>query len=234
MQNNHSPSLTRGLIRWAVKQTVFALFLAASLFLSAGRFDWQKAWIYLGLVVLIQFLNAFLLIPRSPELLVERSQLQEGVKGWDIGLAVCMGYGPVLIALVAGLQVRLSTVSPISTLLLILSLLVAVPGALLTLWAMLSNRFFSGVVRIQKERGHAAVSAGPYRYIRHPGYVGALAFTLATPLILDSLWAVFPVALVAGATVLRTALEDRTLQAELEGYSDYARRVRYRLLPGIW
>ena len=232
--NNHSPALARGLLRWGIKQTVFVLVLAAFLFLSAGRIDWQQAWLYLTLVAFTQVLTASLLMPHSPELLVERSQLQEGAKGWDIGLAICMAYGCLLIALVAGLQVRLSTISPISPLLLIISLLIAVLGAFLTLWAMLSNRFFSGVLRIQKERGHVPVSAGPYSYIRHPGYLGALAFTIATPLILGSLWAFIPAGFVAGVTFLRTALEDRTLQAELEGYADYARRVRYRLLPGIW
>jgi len=234
MQSHHSPSLTRGLLRWGIKQIVFVLILVAALFLSAGQFAWQKAWIYLGLVVLTQLLTASLLIPRNPELLVERSQLQEGVKGWDIGLAILMAYGSVLIAPAAGLQVRLEGIAPISPLFLILALAAAGLGALLTLWAMLANPFFSGMVRIQKERGHVAVSSGPYQYIRHPGYLGALIFTLATPLILGSMWAFYPAVLVGGATILRTALEDRTLQAELAGYYDYSRRVRYRLLPGIW
>jgi protein-S-isoprenylcysteine O-methyltransferase Ste14 len=99
---------------------------------------------------------------------------------------------------------------------------------------MRANTFFSAVVRIQSDRGHAVVSTGPYRFVRHPGYVGMSAFMLATPLILASRWAFVPATLTVLVTVVRTALEDRTLQAELPGYSDYARRIPYRLVPWVW
>jgi protein-S-isoprenylcysteine O-methyltransferase Ste14 len=100
--------------------------------------------------------------------------------------------------------------------------------------ALFSNPFFSGVVRIQTERGHQVISHGPYRLLRHPGYAGNLLYYLAVPLFLDTLWAYLPALLLVLVTVIRTALEDRTLQAELDGYAAYAGRVRYRLLPGIW
>jgi protein-S-isoprenylcysteine O-methyltransferase Ste14 len=99
---------------------------------------------------------------------------------------------------------------------------------------MRSNQFFSSVVRIQKDRGHTVVQDGPYRFVRHPGYAGMTAFTLATPLILGSYWAFVPAAITAAVTVLRTSMEDRTLHNELAGYPDYARRVPHRLLPAIW
>ena len=99
---------------------------------------------------------------------------------------------------------------------------------------MRSNTFFSAVVRIQKDRGHTVVSSGPYRFVRHPGYTGFSAFTLVTPLIVNSRWAFVPAAATVAVTVLRTALEDRTLQSELDGYADYVRRVRYRLVPIVW
>ena len=99
---------------------------------------------------------------------------------------------------------------------------------------MRSNKFFSSVVRIQKDRGHVVVTSGPYRFVRHPGYTGMSAFTLATPLILNSQWAFVPAVVTAAITGLRTVLEDRTLNHELEGYADYARRVKYRLAPPIW
>jgi len=107
-------------------------------------------------------------------------------------------------------------------------------AAALIAWAMRSNRFFSSVVRIQKDRGHTVVTAGPYGFIRHPGYTGIAAFTLATPLILNSRWAFVPAIATAAMSVLRTLLEDRTLHNELDGYADYARRVKYRLVPAIW
>jgi len=105
--------------------------------------------------------------------------------------------------------------------------------ALLT-WAMVSNSFFSQIVRIQTDRGHAVVTRGPYRFVRHPAYVGMILFELG----MASLLASWPALLVSGVCalllILRTALEDRTLQTELPGYLDYARQVRYRLVPGIW
>jgi len=107
-------------------------------------------------------------------------------------------------------------------------------GATLMAWAMQSNKFFSSVVRIQKDRGHTVVTGGPYRFIRHPGYAGMSGFMLATPLILNSRWAFAPAVATAAVTVLRTMLEDRTLRRELENYADYACEVRYRLLPAVW
>jgi protein-S-isoprenylcysteine O-methyltransferase Ste14 len=101
-------------------------------------------------------------------------------------------------------------------------------------YALLENRFFSGVVRIQSERGHHVVSSGPYRWMRHPGYAGALLAALATPVFLDSRWAFLPAVLLTAILVVRTALEDRVLHDELAGYREYAERVRYRLLPGVW
>jgi protein-S-isoprenylcysteine O-methyltransferase Ste14 len=90
------------------------------------------------------------------------------------------------------------------------------------------------MVRIQTDRGHQVVSSGPYRWIRHPGYAGALLTYLTTPLFLDSGWSFLPTVFIMILLVIRTALEDRTLQKELPGYAEYARRVQYRLLPGIW
>jgi protein-S-isoprenylcysteine O-methyltransferase Ste14 len=227
-------SLTLGLVRWAIKQTVFVLILAAALFLSAGPAAGARDWLFLSLVAIIQVLTALVLIPRNPDLLIERSQFKEGVKTWDIGLAVLMGYSPAFMALAAGLEARLIAPPADIDAGALTAVLVAILGTLLTLWAMLANPFFSGMVRIQKERGHTVASAGPYQYVRHPGYVGMLIFTLATPLILSSLWALGVAVLIVVITVVRTSLEDRTLQSELAGYAEYATRVRYRLLPGIW
>jgi len=99
---------------------------------------------------------------------------------------------------------------------------------------MASNAFCSEGVRIQEERGHRVATGGPYRFVRHPGYSGAITAILGTPLLLGSLWAVLPSVLAGALYVLRTSLEDKSLLRELAGYGDYARRVRYRLIPGVW
>jgi protein-S-isoprenylcysteine O-methyltransferase Ste14 len=104
----------------------------------------------------------------------------------------------------------------------------------MALWAMATNQFFSGVVRIQEERGHVVVSHGPYALVRHPGYVGVILAMVGAPLMLGSVWALIPAAATVGVIVIRTAHEDLTLTRDLAGYETYAQRVRYRLLPGIW
>jgi len=113
------------------------------------------------------------------------------------------------------------------------ALLVAVVGVALTPWAMMVNPFFSGVVRIQRDRGHTAVVAGPYRAIRHPGYAGAVLFTLASPVVLGSTWAWIPALLTTAAILIRLRLEDELLHRDLQGYAAYAGRVRWRLVP-VW
>jgi protein-S-isoprenylcysteine O-methyltransferase Ste14 len=112
--------------------------------------------------------------------------------------------------------------------------LLFIAGYALVLWAMYTNKFFSQIVRIQTERGHSAVMDGPYRFIRHPGYLGMTLSLLGAVLILDSLWGLVCFGLYLALIFTRTSLEDRTLQAELPGYKEYAARTRYRLLPGIW
>jgi len=99
---------------------------------------------------------------------------------------------------------------------------------------MAANIYFSTTVRIQDDRGHRVVSSGPYQFVRHPGYVGMILIYLGAPIMLGSWWALIPGGLNGVAFIVRTALEDRTLQNELSGYSDYAGRVPYRLLPGVW
>jgi len=136
--------------------------------------------------------------------------------------------------LIAGLDALLDWSPSFSLPVKILALVLILGGYALSSYALIENRFFSGMVRIQADRGHQVVSSGPYRWMRHPGYAGALLTYLATPLFLDSGWAILPTLFTTGLYVLRTALEDRTLQKELPGYAEYARRVQYRLLPGIW
>jgi len=101
-------------------------------------------------------------------------------------------------------------------------------------WATYANAFFSQIVRIQDERDHAVAREGPYRYVRHPAYVGSVLSELFVPILLGSWWALLPGLADAVLMVIRTSLEDKTLRAELEGYEQYTAEVRYRLLPGIW
>jgi protein-S-isoprenylcysteine O-methyltransferase Ste14 len=193
------------------------------------------AWGYLGLAAVIQLLDALVLIPLSPDLLVERSRYQKGAKKWDQVLSRLMAIiGPITIWILSGIDYRYSWSPETPMWLLIISAGFVFSGGLLSLWAMASNKFFIGMVRIQKERGHSVITSGPYQYIRHPGYLGGLLYIFFTPIMLGSVWALIPAVLTCGVVVLRTYLEDNTLKDELAGYLEYSQVVRSRLLPGIW
>ena len=220
-----------------VRFLVLVLLLVAVPFLAAGRIDWWGGWAYVILTVLAVVGSRALILRFNPDLAAERAtSLQaEGVKRWDRVLVPIVGqYGPLVTCMVGGLDVRFGWTGRLPFGLQLAGLAFLAAGSAFATWAMISNRFFSAMVRIQTDRGHSVVSAGPYRWIRHPGYAGGILADLATPLLLGSYWALFPGGLTAMVVVLRTALEDRTLLEELPGYTDYARRTRYRLLPGVW
>jgi protein-S-isoprenylcysteine O-methyltransferase Ste14 len=204
--------------------------------LISRQWDWVEAWLYAIIGILAFAISRVLAVRRHPDLLAERARFlqHEDAKPWDKLLSPLLGFGGVLLPLVAGLDALFGWSPPFSLPAKILALLIILAGYALGSYALIENRFFSGVVRIQTDRGHQVVSTGPYRWIRHPGYAGALLTYLATPLFLDSKWAFLPALYVTIVLVIRTSLEDKTLQNELEGYREYARRVRYRLLPGVW
>lgn len=231
-QPNEKSDLT-GRVRKRLLQVVIQfLVLAAILFISSGRLNWVWAWAYLGLGVGILAINVLVV---SPELIAERLiEIKENVKRWDKVLGTVIGVLTLGALVVMGLDARFGW-SPQLALAIHLGALVSwTLGQGLFSWAMASNVFFSGAVRIQVDRDHTVATGGPYRYVRHPGYVGYIISWLATSLALGSLWGLIPAGLVGCLIVVRTGLEDRTLLEELDGYRDYAARVRYRLLPRVW
>lgn len=227
---------TRAGVRlWLARQVAFLLILAIVLFALAGRLDWTMGWIQVALYVVVVAVQALLLIPRNPGLIAERSRLQEGTQQWDIVLAsLAAAWLPIAAWAVAALDYRYGWSGGFHPAISAAAVLFWLLGYGWVLWAMAANPFFSATVRIQEERGHRLASHGPYRLVRHPGYAGAILFQMMTPLLLGSWWAFLPGGLSALLYVVRAALEDRFLQDELAGYAEYARRVRYRLLPGIW
>ncbi len=233
-QPDRKPDLTLAIVRRLIQLLVFILIQAAILFLASGRLDWMMAWVYLGVYVGLIAVNAIVLLPRDPELIAERGQIKENAKGWDKTLSGFYTLCGLSILVVSGLDQRLDWSSRLSVAVELVALAIYILGFALASWAMASNRFFSSVVRIQTDRGHTVATGGPYRFVRHPGYVGMMVSALGTTILLGSLWAFIPTVLLIGLVVLRTALEDRTLQNELGGYKEYAGRVRYRLLPGVW
>ncbi len=220
-----------------VRFAALVLVLSAVLFITAGTLNWPMAWVYVGIMLVVTAGSRVLMFRINPELIMERAGYadKQGAKKWDkVLLPVVAIYGPLAILIVAGLNRRFGWSPSIALWAQIAAMILLILVSILGTWAMLVNRFFSAVVRIQTDRGHTVISDGPYRIVRHPGYAGGVIGDLVIPLALGSAWALIPGVLIAALTVLRTALEDRTLQAELPGYAEYAQRTRYRLLPGVW
>jgi protein-S-isoprenylcysteine O-methyltransferase Ste14 len=229
------PEMTRLIARRLIQVLAGVLVQAVVLFAAAGRLDWAMGWAYVGVNLGIVAFNMVVLLPTSPELIAERGRVKENVAGWDRLLAPAVSLvGPLTTLVVSALDGRFGWPVRMPLAVEMVGLVVAVAGYLMFTWSMASNKFFAGVVRIQTERGHTVETGGPYRYVRHPGYAGMIIFTLATPVLLGSVWGLIPAGLTVAVVVLRTTLEDRTLQAELGGYEEYAGQVRYRLVPGVW
>ena len=221
----------------AIVQMVIVVLIAPFIpMIISSQWDWWQAWAY-SIASILAFVFSRLIVARKhPDLIAERARFMQAkdTKPWDKVLAPLLGLGSILILVVAGLDQTYGWSSAFSTGVNIIALFGIVIGYGFSSWALIENRFFSGTVRIQTERGHHVISTGPYRIMRHPGYAGGLFGYLFIPLLLDSLWAFIPAVLLVIVMVTRTALEDKTLQAELPGYSEFAQKTKYRLIPGIW
>jgi protein-S-isoprenylcysteine O-methyltransferase Ste14 len=231
-----TPELRRALARALLQAGLRLALYALVLFLSAGTWRWPWGWAMLGLMAAVVAAHPLILLATHPALLAERNRgaWEPGVKGWDRWITTLAGGLMFVPWIVAGLDWRLGWSAPLPLGVHLSGLWVATLGYALFLWAMAANAFFSFGARIQAERGHAVAAGGPYRWVRHPGYAGTILAQAGIPLLLGSPWAFLPCALTALLFVARTALEDRTLRAELPGYAEYARRTRFRLLPGVW
>ena len=204
------------------------------LFWSAGRVAWWPAWAVI-VVWLVWFAAMDIIIFRfNPDLMAERLSPPKGAKNWDRTILSILRLTQLVRYILAGLDQRYGWTDGFPLTVQIAAITVCVLSSGLFSWAMASNIFFSQIVRIQADRSHAVATNGPYRYVRHPGYVGMILFEFGISTLLASWWALVAGGLCAILLIIRTALEDRTLQAELTGYVDYAHQVRYRLLPGIW
>ncbi|WP_233282770.1 methyltransferase family protein [Agrobacterium tumefaciens] len=210
------------------------LGLVALVFLPAGRINWCPGWIFVVVVVVSFGLSALVLARVNPVIFRARSRFQPGTKKWDLILV-----SVILLAFFAEIPVAAFDAgrmewSAVPLWVVLLGYILLVGGIAVTAWAQAVNPFFEPGVRIQSERGQRVVTSGPYRIVRHPGYTAAIGMFTGIPLALSSWIALLPAALAIVLLIIRTGLEDRLLQAELPGYSEYARQRRYRLFPGIW
>jgi len=225
---------TKLIVLYILDQILSVAVMGVALFWSAGRMDWWAAWAAIAVWLVFFAAMDILLLRFNPDLMAERLAPPKGSKTWDRAIMSIFRLTTLVRYILAGLDQRYGWTGGFPLAVQIAALMVCVLSYALLAWAMVSNPFFSQIVRIQSDRGHAVVADGPYRYVRHPAYVGMIVFEPAMSTLLASWWALIASGLCVILLILRTAFEDRSLQAELTGYVDYARQVRYRLIPGIW
>jgi protein-S-isoprenylcysteine O-methyltransferase Ste14 len=212
----------------------FIVVLAVLLFLPAGTIRWPDAWLFIWLFFALTMLSIGYLWIVNPEIFLARSGIREGTRSWDRVLIVLVLASFMGLFLVAGLDVGRLHGPRVPIWLMVPGYVLWCAGFALSIWVYRVNNFAEPTVRIQTERGHRVVDTGPYAFVRHPLYSGAMLMLLGVPLSLGSYWALVSSALGALVLIVRTVLEDRTLQAEQGGYRDYAAKVRHRLIPGVW
>ncbi len=236
--NTDDPEIAQAAsLRQWIRLVAVYLSIPLVLLVCGGDLGWWQAWGYSLLIVSTGPGGRIWAERRHPGLMAERQNMEKAksAKAWDKVLAPLMALSVSFpLVIVAGLDHRFGWSPAFPLWLIVPGFILIALGYAFAAWALAENRFFSSVVRIQVDRGHVVCDTGPYRFVRHPGYAGNLLALPGVVLTLSSMWALVPAAAALIIAVIRTALEDRTLQEELPGYRDYAQRVCYRLIPGIY
>jgi len=200
-------------------------------FVAAGTASWGWGWSYLGAILIGTFAHQAYVRAKNPGLRKRRQRIGAGTKSWDIAWNVLFWPQLAAASITAGFEYRAHG-SSFPAWIWLVGAAVLAAGMAVSSRAMAVNPHFEGTVRIQED--HEVIDSGPYRWVRHPGYVGLALWGASAPFLLLSRWALIPAAVVVAWIALRTALEDAMLRRELPGYPEYAARVRWRLVPGIW
>jgi protein-S-isoprenylcysteine O-methyltransferase Ste14 len=214
---------------------IWVIVMAVSFFLAAGRLDIFRAWLFFGVYFMGAIVGAVIMWKLAPGLANQRAFIKEGTKTWDKGfLAIYFSVSLFIFPIIAGLDVGRFRWSQLGITYAIGGTILYIACFVLGYWAMVVNEYFEATVRIQKDRMHRVITGGPYRFVRHPGYLAMILGGLSASFIIGSLWSLVPCTVAILTIVIRTYLEDRTLQKELDDYLVYVKKTRYRLLPGVW
>jgi protein-S-isoprenylcysteine O-methyltransferase Ste14 len=220
--------------RLAMNLLATPLFFALFLFLPAGTWAWERGWLFILVFLALSVLAAWYVWRVNPELLAARINPHRGTKRWDSILLVFFFLAVLAIFPVAALDDGRFHWFPLPWWACLVGYGLLLLGMVLLTWAQAVNKFFEPTVRLQADRGQRVIDSGPYAAVRHPGYLSWFPLSAGIALSLGSLWALIPAGLSCVVLILRTRWEDQTLQAELAGYREYARRARYKLIPGMW
>ncbi len=224
------PEYKKILIKGIIRLFIFLILL----FLIAGRVTYWQGWVFSG-VLMIQFMVGYPLFSNRMDLIKERLKPGPGMKWWDKIILAFFVISILAIFIISPLDAgRFKWTTSLPMIAYVIAYLLYLISVIIFYWAMLVNRFFSSVVRIQKDRNQVVIQSGPYQFVRHPGYTGAILAFISLPLIFGSIVGFIPSAFSIILLVIRTYLEDITLQMEFDGYTEYAEKVKYKLIPGIW
>jgi protein-S-isoprenylcysteine O-methyltransferase Ste14 len=232
--NHITPEMRSGAKKYLIRSIIGPVVMAIIFFTAAGRLDLPRAWFYFILFFTYSFFSSLVFYRLKPELMYHRNNWKKDAKKWDrilMPIAVIIGFH--FQYLVMGLDMRFSW-SMLANWMIIPGTILFIISIIISMWSMFKNKHFETTVRIQYDRDHQVVTDGPYGYVRHPGYIGGILYTIAAPLMVGSALGFINAALAAVLFIIRTWKEDHTLKNELSGYKEYANRVRFRLLPGIW
>ena len=225
----------RDLIQGLISLATTLAVMGAALFLSAGTLQWPHGLAFLAVFFILVLVSIAWLWRVNPEIFAARRRVTgEGTKSWDVVLISILLAGFLAVLIVAGLDGGRFYWAPAPFWVVLVGYVLLLLGCLGSGWAQAVNRHFEPSVRIQTDRDHHVITTGPYAFVRHPGYVSGALLVVGIALALGSLWALLPAALVGVVLVIRTNLEDATLQRELPGYAGYAARVRRKWIPGVW
>jgi len=231
MDNSAKSTFSR--LRKLLRLLGYLLLCTAILLIAAGRIGWSMAWIYLGLYLTFMLIMVFVL--RNHEVTDIPGWSKSQTRGWDLVVSNLYNLSNPVTLFIAGLDVGRLGLSPPMPFWVHLAMLVFIVIAFgLVTWAMKTNIFYSNDDITQVYPEQYVITNGPYKYIRHPGTTGMIILSLALPLSFGSLWGLIPSGFLMLTFIVRTALEDRILQEELEGYREYSQRARYRLFAGVW
>lgn len=233
--SNNKIKINKSGRRYIVASFILLIFHALLLFLSAGRINILRFWIFI-IVTFIYSTSAIILLCKiTPDLVNQRGTIKSDTKSWDQFIMRAHNIFLIFILpIIIGLDVGRFHWSYLNNFFMIPGFILYIFSSIFVNWAMIVNTHFEATVRIQKDRDHKVISEGPYRLVRHPGYLGAILWAIGIPMILGSFYGYIPSVVAIILFIIRTFLEDKTLQDELDGYYDYSKKVKFRLLPGIW
>jgi protein-S-isoprenylcysteine O-methyltransferase Ste14 len=233
-RNQSDNQVKKSGVIYIIRIHVQLLIMAAAYFITAGSLNIWRAWLYFGIAAVTYFVSSLIFIKYNPGLINERAKERENTRSWDKALlSLYLLIGFIGTHIVAGLDSRFEW-SSLDIIYMIPGAVLYIVAALIQIKSMLANKYFEATVRIQSDREQQVVKDGPYKIVRHPGYASVLLSFIAIPFMIGSLYGLICTAAVFIIMFTRTALEDKMLQKELPGYSQYAREVKFRLIPGIW